>query len=490
MNGYPETPDFTGLNQPVKEEYKLERLEITGELPAEISGAFFRAVPDPAFPPLFSDDTALSGDGMLSKLHFPGDGTVNFGIRYVQTARHQAEVAANKALFGKYRNPFTDDQSVRNVDRSVANTTPVWHAGRLLMTKEDGRGYQINPHTLETLGSYDFEGVLKSETMTAHVRVDPISDEMFFFGYEADGLASTKVAYCIADKDGKLVSEQWFDTPYCSMMHDFAITEHYAVFPVFPTTADLGRLKAGGDHWVHENNLESWVGIMPRYGDVSQMRWFKGPRGVSSYHLMNAFDDSDGQVYMDHHMTSTNAFPFIQRASGFHIAPSEMDGGFMRWSFDMNSASEKITVKTLGPPGDMPRLASADQGRPYQRGWYLSINPDAMGPPVAGGPVGAMFNVLLRIEPDTGKVDAFSLPPSHGISEPVHVPSSSPDSEGWLICIVDCQVGINEFSHAAWVFDAANVSAGPIAKVAIPHRLRPQVHGWWVTEDELRLAKV
>jgi CO/xanthine dehydrogenase Mo-binding subunit len=41
------------------------------------------------------------------------------------------------------------------------------------MTKEDGRAYEVNPHTLETVGSYDFGGKLKSQTMTAHVRVDP-----------------------------------------------------------------------------------------------------------------------------------------------------------------------------------------------------------------------------------------------------------------------------------------------------------------------------
>ena len=117
---------------------------------------------------------------------------------------------------------------------------------------------------------------------------------MFFFGYEADGLASTKVAYCIADRQGNLTREQWFDAPYCAMMHDFAITENYALFPIYPTTCDLARLKAGGDHWVHEMQRDSWVGVMPRYGRVAEMRWFRGPKGVSCYHMMNAFEDARG----------------------------------------------------------------------------------------------------------------------------------------------------------------------------------------------------
>ena len=113
------------------------------------------------------------------------------------------------------------------------------------MTKEDGRPYRVDPHTLATLGRYDFGGRLRSQTVTAHVRIDPHTGELFFFGYEADGLASTKVAYCIADRHGNLVREQWFDAPYCAMMHDFTITQNYALFPVYPTTCDLERLKAG-----------------------------------------------------------------------------------------------------------------------------------------------------------------------------------------------------------------------------------------------------
>ncbi len=48
------------------------------------------------------------------------------------------------------------------------------------------------------------------------------------------------------------------------------------------------------------------------------------------------------------------------------------------------------------------------------------------GPPVAGGPVGAMFNMLLRLD-FTGKPpQALALPPGHCFNEPVHVPSSAP----------------------------------------------------------------
>ncbi|KAJ8137190.1 hypothetical protein OY671_009597, partial [Metschnikowia pulcherrima] len=191
----------------------------------------------------------------------------------------RAEKAAGRALFSKYRNPLTDDAEVQGIEGTVSNTTPVWHAGRSFMTKEDGLAYEIDPETLATIGRWDYHGASKSKTFTAHPRVDAETGEMFFFGYEAGGSCTADVAYCIADKDGNLVSEQWFQQPYCSTIHDFTITEKYAVFPIFPTTTDLDRVKAGGPHWAHQQDSESWVGIMPRYGKVEEMRWFKGPKG-------------------------------------------------------------------------------------------------------------------------------------------------------------------------------------------------------------------
>ncbi len=488
MTSFPPSPYYTGLNAPVGEEYDLADLIVEGTIPAEVKGSFFRATPDPAYPPFLADNAAaLSGDGMISALRIK-DGKASLSMRFVQTERLKAERAAGEALFGIYRNPFTDKPQVASIDRTVANTTPVWHAGKLLMTKEDGRPYRIDPHTLETLGSYDFGGKLNSQTMTAHVRVDPVSGEMFFFGYEADGLASTKVAYGVVDKAGILVSEQSFDAPYCSMMHDFAITENYALFPVYPTTSNLERLKAGGDHWHHEPELESWLGVMPRYGDVSELRWYKGPKGVHCFHMMNAWEDGQGNIHFDQCLTRTNAFGFIREASGIHIAPWDVQGGLTRWSVQIEGGPDSVVESPIGPPGDFPIIPAASQGRPYDHGWMLTMNPEMQGPPVLGGPVLAMFNLLLRLDLRGGPPQALGLPPGMCFNEPVHVPSAQAGHEGWLIAFVDHQQGPDDFTHAAWIIEAGCISAGPVAKIAIPKRQRPQIHGWWVSSEALAAA--
>jgi carotenoid cleavage dioxygenase-like enzyme len=487
MSRYPDTVQFNRLNRPIGVEWTARNLEVEGRVPAEINGAFFRAVPDPAHPPRFEDDIALSGDGMVSRFLFD-NGNVDHDIRYVRTARFEAERRARRALFGKYRNPFTDLAEVRDVDRAVANTTPVWHAGRLLMTKEDALAYEVNPHTLATVGRYDFGGKLRSQTMTAHVRVDPATGELFFFGYEAGGTCSDQVAYCIADKDGNLVSEQWFAQPYLSTIHDFGLTEKYVVFPLFPTLTNLERLKAGGDKWQHEPELDSWMGVMPRYGNVSEMRWFKGPKGVSAFHFVNAFNEGD-TVHIDLCLTNTNAFPFMHRPDD-PFDPRAMTGGLTRWSVDLSDPQAQLQSRIIGPPGDLPRLRDCDQGRAYSRFWLPTYDP-RVGPPVAGGPVGSCFNSLLYVDVTTGAVvDALALGPGMAFNEPVHVPSQTPGHAGWLLFVVDHEIDFAHHESRLLVLQADAISAPPVATVKLPVPLRPQVHGWWVSGEELLRSKL
>ena len=208
---------------------------------------------------MFEDDIALNGDGMIARFLIEG-GPVDIDIRYVADRALPGRAEGPPRAVRPYRNPFTDDPEARGPGPHRRQHHARWHAGRLFMTKEDGRAYEIDPHTLATRGKWDYYGALRSETITAHPRVDPVTGEMFFFGYEAGGLCSDDIAYCIADKDGKPRLRAMVQAPYCATIHDFVITEKYAILPIFPTTADLERLKAGGAHWAHQQELESWVG--------------------------------------------------------------------------------------------------------------------------------------------------------------------------------------------------------------------------------------
>ena len=94
----------------------------------------------------------------------------------------------------------------------------------------------------------------------------------------------------------------------------------------------------------------------------------------------------------------------------------------------------------------------------------------------------ALFVTLTVMSPSAFAVcapKALALPMGSCFNEPVHVPSRTPGHQGWLLSVVDHQTGPDSFTHECWIIDAGDPGAGPVARVAMPHRLRPQVHGWW-----------
>lgn len=476
---FPTTVDFSGYNAPSRIEADIYDLVVDGEIPAEIHGRWYRATPDPQYPPLHGDDTYLSGDGMVSMFAFE-DGHVDFKSRYVMTERLKNDRNARRSLYGRYRNPYTDDERVRHAPgRSAANTTPIFHAGRLLATKEDGRPIRLDPDTLETLGEYDFGGKLKSATVTAHVRIDNDTGFMYIFGYEAGGLATRDFAYGVVDPSGELINEQWFEAPYAGMVHDFAVTKTHVIFPFFPVTADLDRLKQGGPHWIWDDKEETVIGIMPRDGTVDQIRWFRGMPAMS-FHFINAFSVGE-TVNLDFGLSEIVAFPFIQRDSGLEPRLGGERNGLVRWTFDLAGPAHTWRETRLAPPGDFPRVADKDHMKDYEVAYYQGFDP-ANGPPLVVGPVGVGFNTLYRLNVKTGERRAYSAGTSTTIQEHIHIPSQYDGHEGYLLFIVDLH---DKWLSEAHLLDAEHPEKGPIARIQIPLRLRNQVHGNWVPEGAL-----
>jgi carotenoid cleavage dioxygenase len=180
---FPQTETFVGFNRPSRLEGSVHDLQVTGTIPADIDGTFFRIQPDHRFAPVYESDIHFNGDGNVTAIRLE-KGRAHFKQRYVHTDRYAHETVHNKALFGKYRNPYTDNEAVKGVIRTAANTNIFFWRGMLLATKEDGPAYAMDPDTLDTIGRYDFEGQVLSPTMTAHPKFDPKTGEMICYGYE------------------------------------------------------------------------------------------------------------------------------------------------------------------------------------------------------------------------------------------------------------------------------------------------------------------
>ena len=75
------------------------------------------------------------------------------------------------------------------------------------------------------------------------------------------------------------------------------------------------------------------------------------------------------------------------------------------------------------------------------------------------------------------------------LAEPVFAPRSltAREGEGYLMGVAYHLDQNNRCDLV--ILDAERVQDGPIARVKFPVQCSPQVHGWWVREDQYPVAK-
>ena len=481
-NLFPDKPVFTGFNEPRRVEAEVNDLEVEGEVPVALNGAFYRCGPDPRFPPIHGDDININGDGMVTMFRFD-NGAVDFRSRYVRTEKYLLEAKARRALFGVYRNPYTDDPSVAGKDRTTANTNAFFHAGRLFALKEDGLPYEVDPHTLETRGRFDYGGKIESQTHTAHPKIDPASGEMLSHGYEAKGLATRDVSIQVISKTGELVREDFFTAPYVSFMHDWAATANHFIFPMMPTTADDARMRAGGAHWMFEPDLDTWFGILRRDANATDMRWFKSP-ACGLGHILNAFDDGD-KVYVDMTVSERNQFPSIENADGAPFDRDKAAPHLTRLTFDLSKPGDAYEAETLYPDFlEMPIIDARYALHPYRHGFTTVL--DRTRPLNVAGTIGVGWNTITHVDLATKKMKRYYVGDRTTCQEPCFVPRSAnaPEGDGYLLSVIT-HYGDNEPRTLLIVLDTADIEAGPIARIRVPFRLHGAVHGNWVSAGDL-----
>ena len=475
---FPDLLIYRGYAAPVRIEGDVRDLEVIGRIPKGLNGAYVRASADPAYPPLHGKDIFLNGDGMIHMIRFE-NGHADLKTRYVQTEKLKLERAARRALFGHYRNSFTNDESVAGKDSNTANTSILWHGGKLLALKEAARPMRIDPHTLETLGSWDFNGKLTAQTFTAHPKLDPQTGELIGFSYNAPGEASKEIELHWISPEGEIVRQETFEAPYPSMVHDFLVSPNYIAFTICPMLCDWERVKRGEPYFVWDPGLPVMVAVIPRKQGVSAIRWFTSPVLGMETHTINAWEE-DSRLHLDHFFTRSgwlSQFPHISDPEARELPPFAE-----RWTLDLGSSEDAIAIKRLHDSvGEMPVIDPRALGRKTRQFFFGTSNPK-FGPQLEWGPKGPPFTCLCRADAETGELDYFYAGPNSAPEEPLFIPKSpdAPEGDGWLISVVGRRA---ENRADVVILDARNLAAGPVATIRLPCRIHEGFHGTWLPAD-------
>ncbi|SNT37449.1 carotenoid cleavage dioxygenase [Tardiphaga sp. OK246] len=449
---------------PIPMECDAPFLTVVGELPRELNGTLYRNGPNPQFETKGSH--WFVGDGMLHAFHIE-NGRARYRNRWIHTPKFLAEHDAGRALYRGFGQKMPDAPASLGNDSGAANTNIVFHAGRLLALEEGHAPTEIEPGTLKTLGYQNYGGRIGGP-FTAHPKIDPVTGEMNFFGYNAREIFSPTISFGAIDSSGIVTRFERFDAPYASMVHDFIVTENHLLFPILPITGSMDRARSGRPPYAWEPDKGSYVGVMKRGGSADDIKWFRA-EACYVFHVMNAWEEGD-RIIAD--VMQSEEAPLFTHPDGSPTDPAKSNARLCRWTFDLAANTDRFTRTYLDDvTGEFPRIDERRSGLVSTQGWYACDNP-APGASKA-------FSGITHVWRDGVRLGQYMLPLGDSISEPVFVArgKDAAEGDGWLLAVV-WRARQNRSDLA--VFNATDVAAGPIALVQLGHRVPAGFHGNWV----------
>lgn len=486
---------------PVDEFGPKRGLSVKGDLPECLNGEFVRVGPNPRWKPIAGYHW-FDGDGMLHGVRIK-DGNATYVSRYVRTARYLQEQYWGGSKFRKIGDLvgirgfvalglFELRKAFGILDVSygsgTANTALVYHNGNLLSLNEGDKPYAVRvleDGDLETAALLDYDKKL-DHTFTAHPKLDPVTGELFTFGYQVD--APPYVKYRVVSKDGVMSDPVVITVSGPIMMHDFAITENYAIFMDLPLYLNAKEMVTkNAQAFAFDATKPARFGVLPRYAkDESLIRWFELSTCMI-FHNANAWEEGDEVVLVSCRIPSID----LNAVSEY---TDEKSKAFVNelWEYRFNVKTGGATERQLGKlQSDFPRVNDEYIGR-KNRYVFASLFQGAT----------AIIGVVkydLSKEPELtkpkftpgGSVAAVFLHGSRRFgSEPVYVPKKPgmevEEDDGYLLNFVyDENTGISEMV----VIDAKTMSPDPVAVVELPTRVPFGFHALFVNEDQLQSQK-
>jgi carotenoid cleavage dioxygenase len=347
----------------------------------------------------------------------------------------------------------------------------------ILALKEDSAPTALDLNTLETIVPvYTFDGQLpREQPFTAHPKICSVSGNIVAFGYEARGFGSNVIAAFEIDRHGRKVWGAEFQMPYVSSVHDFAVTENHIAFFLTPLAIDHEQMKRGGIHWSWDKDKKTYFGFMRRYGDGKDLKWIEGAaRGGS--HTLGAFEDH-GKLYFDREVTAANPYPVIPNKDATPYDPATGISYLHRLSVNLNRPNRHYDIEKMYPLiAPLPRQDDRYNTVPYRYGF--------MGCPDPADPVRWKAACYARVDHQTRSHKLWKAPDTVSLGEPVFAPRSAnaSEGEGWVLGVA---WHLDQNLRAdLLILDAEHIEDGPIATVHLPTQASPQIHGWWVREDQ------
>lgn len=464
-------PYRTGAWQPLLAEYDADDLDvIEGAIPAELDGVYLRNTENPVLPSI-GRYHPFDGDGMIHAIRFRA-GRASYRNRFVRTSGLAAELAAGEPLWaGIIESPAKskrDGGCARGKLKDASSTDVIVHAGRAISTHyQCGEAYAMDPVSLAQHGPASWA---PPTGVSAHPKLDPATGQLMFFSY---GTTAPYLWYGEVDASGHRTLLQQVPLPGPRLPHDMAFTEHYAILNDLPLFWDPELIGQGAYRPRWRPDLPSRFAVVPRGG--GEVRWFEAaPTYV--LHWINAYEDGREIVLDGYFQTDPMSRP--DPADGAYgplkrmVDAHAMGARPHRWRFDLVTGACR-EERLFDEVSEFPSIHYARPGRRHRYVWSMSLPPGWF-----------LFDGIVRYDLETGAEQRWRYPDGVYASEAPMAPrpGATAEDDGWLVTFV---TDVPRHRSECHIFDAARISDGPIARLALPAQISSGTHACWAPSSAL-----
>jgi len=454
------------------EEVHVDALAVSGAVPEWLRGGLVRVTPAQMDFEKRSVSHWFDGLAMLNRFGFPGDGSVSYGSRFLDTKARREALASGGASIGGFatdpcRSLFQRVQSVFNPDITDNANVNLSRVGdeHIAMT-ETPIPVRFDPETLATLG-HD-EGVAKyGQISTAHphhgVGEDGVS-ELINFAAHLGRKSMYKIYARASATESRTLATMAVREP--SYMHSFALTERHVVLLENPLVVNPLKLALGAksfiNNYVWKPELGMRIHAFDRRTGALARSWKTDAFFV--FHTINAYEDGDALVV-----------DLCAYEDASIIGLLELDR--LRSNADAVGPQARPVRLTLGVDGSVDTRPLADVDLELPRINYRANNAKPYRY-VYGGSTGdaAFLKRLVKVDVTDGSHQVWEEPGAWA-GEPVFVPRVGGDGvaaedDGVVLSVVlDADAG----TSFLLVLDAQSFTE--VARARAPHHIPFGFHG-------------
>ncbi len=463
----------------VPEEVDVDLRVAEGALPRDLRGVLYRNGPGTnaswGTPYLHPFD----GDGHVVRFAFDG-ARVRYRNRFVATREREEEARLKRPVYRSFGTNLPGGlrkNLFRTTFKNAANTSVVWHGGKLLALWEGGLPHRLDPETLATFGRDDYGGRLRNAgsaldrmlapelPFSAHPKIDPGTGELFNFG----ALFGPKPTLLLhrASPAGELDVPVRLPMDRLVSLHDFVLTPRYLVFFLVPVAFRVAPTLIGlvppADAIEALDGEPTRILLVPRAGGA--------PRSFEAspcfvFHFAAAHEEPDGRV-----VVVGLRMPSFPSSAQLRALFDGSGGDFpsaIPTRTTIDPASGRVREERLDDgPAELPTIDPRRVGLRTRFFWSIAGAPRDPDP---------FLTHVQRFDLDGGRTVRRDFAPDLP-GEPVFVPD--PDGEegtGYALVLV-----YRAREHRSDLFVLRAEDLRTVCRLELPHPVPLGFHGTWVS---------